>query len=264
MHDESPTGLQSLLLQDLSGRAVGERARLDRDETRHARALRLEEGDAVALVDGHGTRRLGRLGPSSEREREVTLGELLPAPDPLPVELCVAVGNRTHALWLVEKAAELGIAGIQLLETERSASVADAGRSAGFRRKAERRALAAIKQSGGAWAPAIAAPVDLNAWLSAPGAPAGGVLLDPGGEPLAALLSGWDGRRAIRILVGPEGGLTEPERDACLEAGLRPARLGPTILRFETAAVAAVAVAWQRREMAGDGPPVRTSAGGAR
>lgn len=218
----------------------------------------------MALVDGRGRRWLGRLGPAEGREREVVLERPLPAPDPLPVELGVGVGNRTHALWMIEKAAELAAARIRLVETERSRSVADAGRSDRFRHKAERRALAAVKQSGGAWSPAIEPPVELEAWLSEAGPAGGGILLDPSGQPLSALLSDWDARGTIRILVGPEGGLTDAERAACLASGLRPARLAPTTLRFETAAVAALAVAWQRREMGGEERPTGTAAGGSR
>jgi len=255
--------MPSFLLPGLAGRRSGERARLDRDETRHARALRLAEGSAVALVDGRGGRREGRLGPTSEREREVTVGEPLPVPEPLAVELCVAVGNRSHAMWLVEKAAEFSVVRIRLLETERSRSVADAGRSDGFREKAERRALAAMKQSGGAWAPVIEPPRELEAWLTGPGA-GHGILLDPEGAPLAAVLEAWDGRSVLPVVIGPEGGLSPHERSACLEAGLRPARLASTILRFETAALAALAVAWQRRETGGSAQPAPTSDGGAR
>ncbi len=264
MRADSTGTLPSLLLPGLSGRRSGELARLDRDETRHARALRLPEGAAVALVDGRGGRREGRLGPVSDREREVTVGDPLPAPAPLAVELCVAVGNRTHTLWLVEKAAELCASRIRLLETERSRSVADAGRSTSFREKARRRALAAMKQSGGAWAPEIESPAELETWLAGPPGPRSGVLLDPEGPPLAAVLEGWDGRTPLPIVVGPEGGLTTRERDACLEAGLRAARLAATVLRFETAAVAALAVAWQRRETVGHGSPDLTPDGGAR
>lgn len=216
----------------------------------------------MALVDGRGTRRLGRLGPAADREREVTVGEALPVPEQLPVELCVAVGNRTHALWLVEKAAELGVSRLQLVETERSRSVADAGRSAGFLEKAERRALSAMKQSGGAWALLIEPPVDLSEWLRDPGPAGAGVLLDPEGTPLDLALSTWDGRASLSILVGPEGGLSPGEREACIDAGLRPAWLAPAVLRFETAAVAALAVAWQRKRRAGCGTPAGISNGG--
>ena len=263
MREEPPAARPALLLPDLSERRSGQRARLDRDETRHARALRLDDGAVVALVDGRGSRREGRLGPGTEREREVTVGESLPVPEPLPVELCVAVGNRTHALWLIEKAAEFGAVRIRLLETERSRSVADAGRSDAFREKAERRALAAMKQSGGAWAPVVEPPLELAEWLAGGGARRG-ILLDPEGPALSAVLASWNGRDRLPVVTGPEGGLSARERRACLEAGLRPARLASTILRFETAALAALAVAWQRRETAGSGAAVLTSDGGER
>ena len=72
------------------------------------------------------------------------------------------------------------------------------------------------------------------------------IVLDASGPPLAGELDSWSGQEAVVLLVGPEGGLTDEERSACEDAGFRPAALSPTILRFETAAVAALATAAQR------------------
>lgn len=243
----------SLYVADLAGRSDGEVVQLGDDESRHARSLRLGDGAEVALTDGMGTRRLGRLGAPVERRREVMIEGPLPANEPLPVELAIAVGNRTHAFWLVEKAAEFGIRRISPIETERSRSVSDAGRSAGFWDKAGRRALAAVKQSSGAWLPEIRAVEEFPVFVARVGRSLDhGIVLDVNGEPLRAVLP--VAPSPVVLLVGPEGGLTRAELDECVGAGFRPARLGPTILRFETAAVAALAVMAQEREMAGHRP----------
>ncbi len=251
MSEDPGHPLPCFYLPDLGRRSPGEPARLDEEESRHARALRLVEGARVALIDGRGARRQGRLGAAGGRGWEVTVGASLDMPARLPVELCVAVGNKAHTLWLVEKATELGVAGFRPVETERSRSVADGARSRGFWEKAERRALAALKQCGGAWLPDFFPVEDLAGLLARSGedgaSPA--VLLDPSGAPLWSVLEDWAGD-PLRILVGPEGGLTESEFSAGLAAGLRPARLSTSVLRFETAAIAAVAVAAQRQELA--------------
>ncbi len=240
----------AFLVTGLGGRSEGEVVVLDEEESRHVRSLRLVAGDVVALTDGLGTRRSGCLGSAAGRQRQVTVGGPLPAGRPLDVELAISVGNRTHMLWLIEKATEFGVRRIAPVETERSRSVSDAGRSEGFRAKAVRRAIAALKQSGGSWLPEIAPIEDLSAFLARAGrSGTRTVVLDAGGEPLRAVLP--DPAESVVLLVGPEGGLTRAELESSVEAGFLPCRLASTILRFETAAVAALAVVAQEREIAG-------------
>jgi len=237
----------SFHLPDLAGRESGDVVLLDEEESRHVRSVRLTEGSPVAVTDGRGILRSARLGALRGSRREALLGEEIPVPPPAAVELAVAVGNRNRMLWLIEKAAEFGIESVSLLETERSRSVSDAGRSAAFRAKAERRALAALKQSGGAHLPEILALRELPGFLTEFESRTGGAgfVLDRAGAPLARLLGGPAER--ITLLVGPEGGLSGREIEACERAGFRRAGLGPFILRFETAALAALAVVVQQR-----------------
>lgn len=234
---------------DLRDSASGRRLSLSEDESRHVRALRLETGDVVAVTDGMGRRWSGRLlepGPPAVCE----LVDRSPGPEGLPVELGVAVAAKDRTLWLIEKAVELGALGYQPVEVVRSRSVADAGRSTSFWRKAGRRAVAALKQCGGDRIPEIGPVRDLHDYVSrsrrpAPGdavAPTGpDLVLDRGGDTsLARALDDWSGSPPLRILVGPEGGLEPGELDACRAAGFRPVHLGPRNLRFETAAVFAL------------------------
>lgn len=242
MTDETLATAPLLYLADAERRVAGEVAELEKDEARHVRALRLGAGDAVRVTDARGALWGARL---VEAGTAVRLVEPLEAPPALEVELWAPVGNKQATLWLVEKATEFGLLRLRPVECERSASVADAGRSSGFWRKAERRALAAVKQSGSARLPEIDDPAPLADRLAALGVDVPRVVLDPAGPPLVSVLSEWPGRPAPVILVGPEGGLTDEELDVCRAAGFRPAALGPTILRFETAAVAALAIAAQ-------------------
>ena len=230
---------------DLAGRESGEVVLLDEDETRHIRSVRLAEGSPVLLTDGRGIQRAARLGALRGSRREALLGQRIPVRAPAAIELAVAVGNRARMLWLIEKAAEFGIEAVSLVETERSRSVADAGRSTAFRDKAERRALAALKQSGAGRLPEIVPVRELSDFLAAyeTRGRGAGFVLDRAGSPLAGLLG--DSGGPVTLLVGPEGGLSEAEHGSCERAGLRRAGLGPSILRFETAALAALAVVVQ-------------------
>lgn len=234
---------------------VGRELTLDDDEARHVRSLRLRPGDGVRLTDGAGGLWRGRLAAAGEEPRCVPL-ERLDAPPLLPVEVAFGVAARDRTLLLVEKAVELGALSLQPVEFRRSRSVADAGRSPGFWRKAGRRAVAALKQCGGARLPEIGPVRDLHDFLGrtrrptpdGPPEEAGpDVLLDrSAGARLGSALEGWTGGSTLRLLLGPEGGLEDEERRACRDAGFRPASLGPRVLRFETAAVAALAVASDR------------------
>src|SRR5262249_30448134 len=143
---------------------------------------------------------------------------------------------------VVEKATELGATHVMPLITERSESVASRVRGEG-RGRLERRALEALKQCGAVWVPEIADPLPLADFLTRE--PDGSRWLADanGGAPAAV-----SPLAPLTIVVGPEGGFSEQERATVLAAGFLPCRLGPNVLRFETAAVAALTTAWQARQ----------------
>ncbi len=212
---------------------------LDRDtvevegaDYRHLfRARRLKVGDRVRLVDGRGGARWSIVGGvTAERARLDIEG---PAPTYEPARrltLFVSVVRPERAVWLVEKATELGVRELQWFVSERTSrsfpetAVVRQGRVA----------KSALEQCGGAWLPRIGAPVALED----AGTFAGTAVLHPGaGTRLAAVGS------ARTLVVGPEGGFSEGEIESLVGRGATLADLGPRVLRTETAAVAALAVA---------------------
>lgn len=215
-------------------------------ERSHLRALRLSAGDPVRVTDGRGS----LWGGALVEDGRVRLEEPVEAAPTIPVEIAFGVASRDRALWLVEKAVELGALGLQPVEMARSRSVADAGRSEAFRKKARRRAISALKQCGGGRLPEIRPACELHAYLAHAGGAAGPkVLLDRASDAsLRERLEGWSGDPPARILLGPEGGLSDDERGKCREAGFLPGGLGRRVLRLETAAAAALAVAGQQLE----------------
>ena len=246
--------LPTFLLSERSRDPRGSVVALEGNEARHVRSLRLSTGDDVHLVDGRGGRWRARLTSVGEERAACEVLAEDPAPPALPVIVAFGVASKDRTLWLIEKAVELGALALQPVEFRRSRSVADAGRSAGFWRKAGRRATAALKQCGAARLPDIEPVRDLHEVLgrerrpTVEGAPAPDgldVLLARGAaDPLGVVLrEEWEGRRPLRLLIGPEGGLESEESEACREAGFRPASLGDRTLRFETAGLAALAVA---------------------
>jgi 16S rRNA (uracil1498-N3)-methyltransferase len=214
---------------------------LEEEEAHHLRVRRAGEGDTVRLVDGRGGIAAARvvLEGGVLGARVVSATTVAPPP---PTDLLVAAGDRDRFLWLVEKATELGATRVQPVITERSQQVATRFQ-VGHLDKAVRRSREALKQSGGAWAPAVPAPMPLGDALRVPAPKAVRMVADPEGGALPML-----GEHDVVLwAVGPEGGFTEAERAALKAAGFRPVALGRSILRYETAALAALAVTGHAR-----------------
>lgn len=226
--------------------AAGTRLTLDPEEARHLEVRRAREGDAVTVLDGAGVRGFGRL----EREGSgyaVALERVASEPPPPPVTLAVGAGDRDRFALVAEQATQLGATRLVPVECERTRGVSTRLREGNLDR-VRRRAREALKQSGALWAPGIDPPVPLERFLAEPGAGARW-LADHGGRETPGLSP----TEAVTILVGPEGGFTAAERDQILQAGFTAIRLGPHILRFDTAALAALSTAWQARHRGAHG-----------
>jgi 16S rRNA (uracil1498-N3)-methyltransferase len=231
---------------------AGGTVRLEADASHHAlRVLRLREGDPVELFDGSGTRWPGRLVDADPRGASVALGEPLDAgtESPVAIGLAQALPGGDRMDWVVEKAVELGATAIQPLFSRRSLLRLDPDRAARRVAHWRRIAIAACMQCGRDRLPRVLEPVPLERWVAAPGDPrpdAPGLvgsparwLLSPGArEGVGALDAAPSG---AWLLVGPEGGLDEAETARAHAAGWRALRLGPRVLRTETAGLAALA-----------------------
>jgi 16S rRNA (uracil1498-N3)-methyltransferase len=215
-------------------------AQLDLDEARAhylARVMRRAEGDPLELFDGQSGGFAGRITGLGKRSAAVAvLDKLQDLPERVgaPV-LFQAIIRRPRLEWLVEKATELDVAAIVPVRSQRIAH------PLGRIERLHAIAVEAAEQSGRLDVPAIHAETSLAAIgpLRRPGRPL--LVLDPLAEASALDLLGREPDGAD-LLIGPEGGLA-PEDDAVL-AGLPDVvrgRLAPTVLRAETAALAALA-----------------------
>lgn len=222
----------------------GVAATLEGSAAEHVRrVLRLRAGDPVTLFNGDGHDYPGRVLAlrGSRVEVEVSVREAARAEAPLALTLVQGIARSERMDLVMQKATELGVTRIVPVQTARS--VVRIERDAAARKLGHWQGIvvAACEQCGRARLPAIEPPQTLAAWLARP-APAGvrRLQLDPAGaSPLAGAAAG---AAAIELLVGPEGGLEDAERDAAAATGHRPCTLGPRILRSETAAIAAIAV----------------------
>lgn len=227
------------------GLAIGAERPLPADSAHHAaRVLRLAEGDPVTLFDGTGGEYLGviaRIARGDVVVRATSWADVEREP-PVAITLVQGISSGDRMDYTLRKAVELGVGTIVPVFTERSV-VRLAGDRAD-RRTAHWRGLvgAACEQCGRNRVPEVMPPVNYVAWLATLAHPLpdeARLTLSPGAEHRLADLPRPAG--PIALLAGPEGGLTSEEAMLAQSRGFRAIRLGPRVLRTETAAVAAIA-----------------------
>lgn len=205
------------------------------------RVLRLRAGTTVVLFDGRGGEYPGRLEVEG-RKASVVLEAAVPreAESPLAITLVQAVPSGDKMDWVVEKAVELGACAVQPVQSERSVLRLSAERAEKRRLHWQAIAIAASEQCGRNRVMPVLPLLAWDAWIAGQGADRGWkfVLHPMDGQPLSTVPRP---DRALTLLVGPEGGLTEDEVAAARRAGYAPLRCGPRILRTETAGLAALA-----------------------
>ena len=221
----------------------GARVTLPDGAAHHALVKRLGVGDTVRISSGDGRLAVGQVAELGKGVMAVAIDatgiELVAAPP--YVELWAPVGDRERMLMLAEKAAELQVSAWRSVGYARSRSVSPRGEGEAFMGKLKARQIGALEQSGGAWLPRMLGESSLDAALAGTGtAGAGHLLLDAGGVPLRSAHATVE--RGVCIALGPEGGLDDTERAAFLQRGWHPVSLGANVLRFETAAIAALAI----------------------
>ena len=220
--------------------AEGTQVPLEDDERHHLKVRRAAPGDPVRAFDGAGAVASGTLTVNHDGFAPL-LGEVRHVPEPASFTLIVGAGDKERFGWLAEKAAELAVTHLIPLESERTRSVAGGIRESHVA-ALQRRARQAIKQSQAPWAPRVHPPEGVEA-AATRGAQTRRWLADASAEPPSAIATDtW-----VTVVVGPEGGLTEAERRIFVDAGFKPVRLAPDVLRFETAALAAASVVASQR-----------------
>ena len=220
--------------------SAGSTYTLGDDDVRHLRVLRLAVGAALGLRDGAGLVGRGTLVRLAKGQAQVEIEYVESRVAPPDVHLMVPVADRERLLWLAEKAGEFACTSWRPVLWRRSRSVAPRGEGPAFQAKVRARMASALAQSQGAWLPQIFPEANLErALLAAP--PGDRIVLDADGEPLIGSNSARLAAPVI-VAIGPEGGIEDDELAMVVAAGFRTASIGPGILRFETAGVAALSI----------------------
>lgn len=206
------------------------------------RVLRMQVGQSLTVFNGDGLDHAAEIVRVDKRGvaiRVASAGFDIASESPLRITLAQGVARGEKMDWIVQKATELGVHRIVPVITERTEVKLDADRAQ--RRVGHWQAvvISACEQSGRAVVPVVAPPVKLTDWCARLGDDTGLRLsLDPQSTIRARELD-LSGLSAT-LIVGPEGGLAKNDLAVLAKASFRGMRLGPRILRTETAGIAAI------------------------
>lgn len=223
--------------------AAGERTTLEGDAANHiARVLRARVGDALTLFDGRGGEYAARVAELRGAKVMADVGEhrAIERESSLEITLLQGIARGDHMDTIVQKSTELGVRRIVPVIAERS--VVKIARDTAHRKHAHWRAvaIAACEQCGRNRLPEIAQPQSLADVVQADTLSTQlRLMLAPGAA--STLLTAAAHTPSVALLIGPEGGLAPPEVEFATRAGFTACRVGPRILRTETASLAAIA-----------------------
>jgi 16S rRNA (uracil1498-N3)-methyltransferase len=220
----------------------GSEVRLHPDAAHHAvRVLRLAVGEAVVLFDGLGGEFEARITRIERGDVSVKAGAHLDVEreSPLHIRLVQGLSSGDRMDITLQKAVELGVAAIQPVATERSVVKLKDERAQRRVEHWQNLVISACEQCGRNRVPEVSPLMSLPDWLAQLDMPApddeARLLLSPAATvPLKALSP----VPRMTLLIGPEGGLSPAETQLAQSRGFKPVRLGPRILRTETAALA--------------------------
>lgn len=221
--------------------ATGDILELPEGTARHiAQVLRMRSGETLRLFNGQDGRdysaELVDISKRAVRVRIETADEPQP-PTTLGIQLAIGISKGERMDFVLQKSTELGVSEIIPLFTERSVVRLSEERMAKRLEHWQGVITSACEQSGRAWLPHLYQPHTLEEWLSKK-RPAT-LLLDH--RAAHTLVERPQPHGEIALLIGPEGGLAATEREMAIGLGCNGIRLGPRILRTETAPLAAIA-----------------------
>jgi 16S rRNA (uracil1498-N3)-methyltransferase len=210
------------------------------------RVLRLRAGDAIVVFDGRGVEFRAEIASIARGAVRVRLLEqLVVRPEsPLAITLVQAISRGERMDWTLQKATELGASAIAPVMAERSVVRLDARQGEAKFRHWQAVVIAACEQAGRSRLPELMPPASLREHFARAGGPESRLVLDPGADAELAAMPSPGG--SVQLLVGPEGGFDADELAAARAAGYRAARLGPRVLRTETAGIVAMAILQSR------------------
>jgi 16S rRNA (uracil1498-N3)-methyltransferase len=230
---------------DLEKIRGGEAVIDDPGEIRHIRkVLRLGEGEPVILFDGTGKEyqaSIARISPQEVFFSVAPDADSSPKESPLKIILGAALLKSAKFDWLLQKVTELGVGEIVPFSSSHVVPRWEEGKNENRRTRWEKIVAEAAKQCGRAVIPRVLPPRSFEEVLEGDWGEVTKVILWEK-EKTGVLNEAVTRASGVFVLVGPEGGFSDGEARQAQAAGFQPVRLGPRILRAETAGIAAVAI----------------------
>ncbi|PHR63685.1 MAG: 16S rRNA (uracil(1498)-N(3))-methyltransferase [Idiomarina sp.] len=222
--------------------SIGEMIELEADAANHVgRVLRMNTGQQLELFNGDGSNYAATIIESSKRSVTVQIEhiEANASESAVHIHLAQGISRGDRMDFVLQKSVELGVTEITPLFTERCGVKLNGERLLKKQQQWQKIVIAACEQSGRSKVPTVHTPVSFNQWLTQ--LPEGlRLTLDPYAEkPLRDLA---ENPEKLTLFIGPEGGLSDQEVTSASEHGFLPVRLGPRILRTETAALTALSI----------------------
>ena len=209
----------------------------------HIQVVRMPIGATVTLFDGNGGEYAATL---TRLEKKSVTAEVKAFTDrsvelPFAVTLAQALPEASKMDWIIEKAVELGAAGVQPLAAQRCVVRLSAERAEKRLAHWQGIVISAAEQSGRNRLAHLAPVLDFSRWISQQDLHRR-VLLTPRANQSLADWSRHQPAQAVTLMIGPEGGFSDAEEAAALAQGALALSMGPRILRTETAGMAALAI----------------------
>lgn len=223
----------------------GQALQLDGEQARYlGRALRLRPGDTLTVFSAESGEFAATLSSIGKSRAELAVGaEIATATEsPFKIHLVQGVSRGERMDVVVQKATELGVKRISPVLSEYAMVKLDGDRASKRREHWQKIAESACEQSGRIRPPLIDEPMPLKTWLGAKSSEADvDLILQPNAKQAMSSLT--SPKTKLCLLIGPEGGFSNNEYEDAAVSGFKAVSLGPRILRTETAAIAAVAIA---------------------
>ncbi|WP_426337150.1 16S rRNA (uracil(1498)-N(3))-methyltransferase [Pseudoduganella sp. R-31] len=223
--------------------AAGQQLELPADVAHHINVVRMEPGDTLTLFNGDGGEYTAVLTDVQKKKAwaEIKVFDPREAELPFAVTLAQALPEGSKMDWIIEKAVELGVAGIQPLAARRCVVRLSAERAEKKLEHWNGIVVSASEQCGRNRLASVAAPLEFREWIARQDLHKR-VILTPRATESLADWARHQPAQALSIMVGPEGGFSDEEEAEALRHGVLPLSIGPRVLRTETAALAAVSI----------------------
>ncbi len=223
--------------------AIGQLVSLPEAVAHHIQVLRLAPGELVTLFNGQGGEYGATLSEIGKRHVSVEVKTHQPREVELPfgITLAQALPEASKMDWIIEKAIELGVSGVQPLAAQRCVVRLSAERAEKKMAHWQGIIASASEQSGRNRLAQLAPLQDYKQWITQQDMHRRIILTPRAGQSLAD----WarhQSPQAVTLVIGPEGGLSDAEENLAIQHGALPLAMGPRILRTETAGLSATAI----------------------